>query len=186
MNDTLLSSPSSFKGVVIGHELTHGFDDKGRLFDSNGNLMRWWSDSAINNFHDRARCLILQYGNYSIVDVGAIDGISTQGENIADNGGIKQAYMAYQKWLAKNQEDLANEVLPGVECTPGQLFFLNFAQIWCGAMRPEATKNKLKTAVHSPGKYRVIGTLSNSEDFAREFNCPKGSAMNPVNKCTVW
>lgn len=172
-------------GVVIGHELTHGFDDKGRLFDSNGNLLRWWSDSAINNFHDRARCLIQQYSNYSIVDIGAVDGVSTQGENIADNGGIKQAYMSYKKWQ-QSQEDMSNEVLPELNCTSGQLFFLNFAQIWCGAMRPEATKTKLKTAVHSPGKYRVIGTLSNSEEFAREFNCPKGSPMNPINKCTVW
>lgn len=129
----------------------------------------------------------MQYGNYSILDVGSIDGVTTQGENIADNGGIKQAYKAYKKWLAgRGEEEEQGEVLPGLECTSGQLFFLNFAQIWCGAMRPEATKNKLKTAVHSPGRYRVIGTLSNSEDFANEFNCPKGSGMNPINKCTVW
>lgn len=127
----------------------------------------------------------MQYGNYSIVDVGSVDGVITQGENIADNGGIKQAYKAYKKWL-NQQEDKSNEVLPGLNSTSGQLFFLNFAHIWCGGMRPEATKNKLKTAVHSPGRYRVIGTLSNSDDFAEEFNCPKGSPMNPVSKCTVW
>lgn len=119
--------------------------------------------------------------------MGPLDGVSTQGENIADNGGIKQAFKAYKKWLEGQEEEImSNEVLPGLESTSGQLFFLNFAQIWCGAMRPEATKNKLKTAVHSPGRYRVIGTLSNSEDFANEFNCPKGSAMNPKNKCSVW
>lgn len=139
--------------MVIGHELTHGFDDKGRLFDHNGNLMRWWSDSAVNNFHERARCLVLQYGNYSVSDIGPVDGMNTQGENIADNGGIKQAFRAYQKWYDA-QVDTSMEVLPGLNLTNSQLFFLNFAQIWCGAMRPEATRNKLKTAVHSPGTFR--------------------------------
>lgn len=83
-----------------------------------------------------------------------------------------------------NQEE--DETLPGMSATGKQLFFLNFAQVWCGSMRPEATRNKLKTAVHSPGKFRVIGTLSNSKDFAEVFNCPPGSPMNPVSKCSVW
>lgn len=176
-------------GVVIGHELTHGFDDKGRLFDRDGNLHRWWSDSAIEGFHERARCLVHQYSNYTVSEVGiAVDGENTQGENIADNGGIKQAFRAYKKWLQKQTDPkvLENEKLKELNATSTQLFFLNFAQVWCGAMRPEATKNKLKTAVHSPGKFRVIGTLSNSEDFAREFNCPSGSSMNPSHKCVVW
>nr|XP_012143002.1 PREDICTED: endothelin-converting enzyme 1-like isoform X2 [Megachile rotundata] len=172
-------------GVVIGHEITHGFDDKGRLFDKDGNLHRWWKDEAIYGFHERARCLIDQYGHYTVSEVGMqIDGINTQGENIADNGGIKQAFRAYERWLRINGD--ANETLPGLNATGKQLFFLNFAQVWCGSMRPEATRNKLKTAVHSPGKFRVIGTLSNSEDFAEVFNCPLGAPMNPVNKCSVW
>ncbi|XP_058467628.1 neprilysin-4 [Malaya genurostris] len=176
-------------GVVIGHELTHGFDDKGRLFDREGNLYRWWTDHAIDAFHDRAACLVQQYGKYTIDEVGVqIDGESTQGENIADNGGIKQAFRAYTKWLTEQQDPavLENETLPGLNITNTQLFFLNFAQVWCGAMRPEATRNKLKTAVHSPGKFRVIGTLSNSEDFARVYECEIGTPMNPENKCSVW
>ncbi|KAL1402566.1 hypothetical protein pipiens_006032 [Culex pipiens pipiens] len=176
-------------GVVIGHELTHGFDDKGRLFDRDGNLYRWWSDHAIEAFHQRASCLVRQYGKYTIDEVNVqIDGESTQGENIADNGGIKQAFRAYTKWLSEQTDPdvLSGETLPGLNVTNTQLFFLNFAQVWCGAMRPEATRNKLKTAVHSPGKFRVIGTLSNSEDFAREFSCPVGTAMNPGDKCSVW
>lgn len=176
-------------GVVIGHELTHGFDDKGRLFDREGNLQRWWSDTSINGFHKRAKCLITQYGNYTVSEVGIpVDGENTQGENIADNGGIKQSFRAYTQWLANHQdaESLRNEVLPGINATNTQLFFLNFAQVWCGAMRPEASRNKLKTAVHSPGRFRVIGTLSNSVDFAREYNCKLGSPMNPENKCSVW
>ncbi|XP_019700652.1 neprilysin-4 isoform X3 [Harpegnathos saltator] len=172
-------------GVVIGHEITHGFDDKGRLFDKDGNLHRWWKDEAINGFHRRAQCLIDQYARYTVAEVGMqIDGVNTQGENIADNGGIKQAFRAYERWLRLNQEE--DETLPGMSATGKQLFFLNFAQVWCGSMRPEATRNKLKTAVHSPGKFRVIGTLSNSKDFAQVFNCPLGSPMNPVSKCSVW
>uniref|UniRef100_A0A182K3W4 Neprilysin, neutral endopeptidase 1 n=1 Tax=Anopheles christyi TaxID=43041 RepID=A0A182K3W4_9DIPT len=176
-------------GVVIGHELTHGFDDKGRLFDRDGNLYRWWSDRAIEAFHERAACLVQQYSRYTIDEVGVqLDGENTQGENIADNGGIKQAFLAYSKWLAgqTDRRVLEAEMLPGLNVTRTQLFFLNFAQIWCGAMRPEATRNKLKTAVHSPGRFRVIGTLSNSEDFAREYHCPVGSFMNPTDKCSVW
>ncbi|XP_053660923.1 neprilysin-4 [Anopheles marshallii] len=176
-------------GVVIGHELTHGFDDKGRLFDRDGNLYRWWSDQAIEAFHERAACLVQQYSRYTIDEVGVqLDGENTQGENIADNGGIKQAFLAYNKWLGAQTDRLVleAETLPGLNVTRTQLFFLNFAQIWCGAMRPEATRNKLKTAVHSPGRFRVIGTLSNSEDFAREYHCPVGSFMNPADKCSVW
>ncbi|KAJ0177356.1 hypothetical protein K1T71_007365 [Dendrolimus kikuchii] len=172
-------------GVVIGHEITHGFDDKGRLFDCDGNLHRWWSDTAIEAFHRRAQCLIDQYGQYVVPEVNMkLDGVNTQGENIADNGGVKQAFRAYLHWVKRN--GVAGETLPGLNHTHTQLFFLNFAQVWCGAMRPEAMRNKLKTAVHSPGRFRVIGTLSNSHDFAREFRCAPGSPMNPTHKCTVW
>ncbi|XP_041978385.1 neprilysin-4-like [Aricia agestis] len=172
-------------GVVIGHEITHGFDDKGRLFDCEGNLHRWWSDSAVRAFHKHAQCLIDQYGEYIVPEVNIrLDGVNTQGENIADNGGVKQAFHAYLRWL--EHHDASDELMPGLNHTHKQLFFLNFAQVWCGAMRPEAMRNKLKTTVHSPGRFRVVGTLSNSEDFAREWNCPPGSSMNPVNKCSVW
>lgn len=91
---------------------------------------------------------------------------------------------AYERWLSSNEEE--DETLPGMTMTGKQLFFLNFAQVWCGSMRPEATRNKLKTSLHSPGRFRVIGTLSNSKDFAQVFNCPLGSPMNPVSKCSVW
>lgn len=152
-------------GVVIGHELTHGFDDKGRLFDRDGNLNRWWSETAIERFHERANCLISQYGGYrmSEIDNLAVDGTITQGENIADNGGIKQAFRAYEKWLrhhCQSAECQEQEHMAGLNVTNKQLFFINFAQVWCGAMRPEATKNKMKTAVHSPGRFRVIGKFS--------------------------
>ncbi|XP_011548063.3 neprilysin-4 [Plutella xylostella] len=172
-------------GVVIGHEITHGFDDKGRLFDHEGNLHRWWSDAAVAQFRRRAQGLARQYARYVVPEVHMqLDGVNTQGENIADNGGVKQAFRAYLRWLERHGAE--GETLPGVNHTHTQLFFLNFAQVWCGAMRPEAMRNKLKTAVHSPGRFRVIGTLSNSYDFAREFNCPVGSPMNPEEKNSVW
>ncbi|KAH8409834.1 hypothetical protein KR222_009267, partial [Zaprionus bogoriensis] len=174
-------------GVVIGHELTHGFDDKGRLFDSNGNIHKWWTDASIHGFDERARCIISQYGNYTVEEVGiTLNGESTQGENIADNGGLRQAFHAYMRWLKENPHEAREETLPGLNMTGPQLFFLNFGQVWCGAMRPEAIRNKLNTAIHSPGRYRVIGTLSNSYDFAREFNCAPGTPMNPLKKCSVW
>ncbi|XP_067619816.1 neprilysin-4 isoform X2 [Eurosta solidaginis] len=174
-------------GVVIGHELTHGFDDKGRLFDRNGSIHKWWTDASIKGFDERARCIIAQYSNYTVGEVGiSLNGESTQGENIADNGGLRQAFHAYKAWLKNNPQAAADERLPGIDMTGEQLFFLNFGQVWCGAMRPEAVRNKLNTAIHSPGRFRVIGTLSNSKDFAREFKCPEGSPMNPVHKCSVW
>ncbi|XP_065167956.1 neprilysin-4 [Atheta coriaria] len=172
-------------GVVIGHEITHGFDDKGRLFDKDGNLKVWWKKESIEEFHERAKCLIEQYNAYVVPEANMqMDGANTQGENIADNGGIKQAFRAYEHWVLNNPE--RDESLPGMNMTKYQLFFLNFAQIWCGTTRPEAARNKLRTAVHSPGRFRVIGTLSNSDEFAEVYQCPVGTPMNPKNKCIIW
>ncbi|XP_068917634.1 neprilysin-4 isoform X1 [Tenebrio molitor] len=172
-------------GVVIGHEITHGFDDKGRLFDQYGNLQQWWKEDSIYNFHQRAKCMIDQYNSYIIPDVDTyMDGFITQGENIADNGGLKQAFRAYEMWISNNPD--ADEQLPGINLTGKQLFFLNFAQVWCGKQRIDAVKSRLKIAVHSPGIFRVIGTLSNSEDFARIYSCPINSGMNPSEKCSLW
>ncbi|XP_018404686.1 PREDICTED: endothelin-converting enzyme 1 [Cyphomyrmex costatus] len=172
-------------GVIIGHEITHGFDDKGRLFDKNGNLHGWWREEAIDGFNRRTQCLIDQYAHYTVTEVGMqIDGVNTQSENIADNGGVKQAFRAYERWLRSNKEE--DETLPGITVTAKQLFFLHFAQVWCGSIRPEAARNRLKTSAHSPDRFRVIGTLSNLKDFAQVFNCPPGSPMNPVSKCSVW
>lgn len=105
------------------------------------------------------------------------------GENIADNGGLKQSFRAYKKWTEKNGVE---PKLPGLNLTHDMLFYLNYAQIWCGSMRPEDALTKIRSSVHSPGIIRVIGPLSNSKDFAKAFNCPEGSRMNPVHKCSVW
>ncbi|XP_060515852.1 neprilysin-4 [Cylas formicarius] len=172
-------------GVVIGHEIAHGFDDKGRLFDHEGNLYLWWKKPTIEKFNEKSQCMIDQYSKYSLPDLGLpIDGLLTQGENIADNGGLRQSFEAYNTWLMQNSD--ADETLPGLNLTGKQLLFLNFAQVWCGKLRKEAARNRIKTSVHSPGLFRVIGALSNSEEFSQTYNCPKNSTMNPELKCIVW
>ncbi|XP_053978584.1 neprilysin-2 isoform X1 [Hylaeus volcanicus] len=171
-------------GFVIGHEITHGFDDQGRQFDQNGNLVDWWAPQTKENYLERAECIIHQYGNYTVEDVGLnLNGINTQGENIADNGGIKEAYLAYKEWVRRNGPESR---LPGLKYTPEQLFWISAANTWCSKYRPEAMKLRITTGFHSPGKFRVLGPLSNMEEFSKDFNCPVGSKMNPEKKCAVW
>ncbi|XP_013379563.1 neprilysin-1 isoform X2 [Lingula anatina] len=171
-------------GVVIGHEITHGFDDKGRQFDKNGNLKHWMDNQTINEFRKKADCMTEQYSQYKLEQINMnIDGKNTEGENIADNGGLKEAFRAYRSWVAKNGEE---QRLPGLNLDHNQLFFLNYAQIWCGTMRDEEALHKIRTSVHSPGPIRVRVPLSNSLYFAEAYNCPVGSVMNPVHKCEVW
>lgn len=171
-------------GVVIGHEITHGFDDRGRQFDKNGNLQQWWTPSDVSQFYQRASCMLDQYGEYKVDEVGLkINPVNTLGENIADNAGIKISYQAYQNWRKNNEETVT---LPFVNLTHDQLFFLNFGQIWCEINSPEAMLTKIRSGQHSPNRFRVIGTLSNSEEFSEAFSCPLGSAMNPEKKCRVW
>lgn len=171
-------------GVVIGHEITHGFDDRGRLYDNLGNIRQWWDNATIEKFESKAQCIEDQYSAYVLEQIGMkINGRSTKGENIADNGGLKQAYSAYKKYESTNPQ---TSLLPGVNLTHDQLFFLNYAQIWCGTMNDKEAVRKLRTSEHSPGPIRVKGPLSNSEDFAKAYNCPLGSPMNPRQKCRVW
>uniref|UniRef100_A0A8C8SL91 Membrane metalloendopeptidase like 1 n=1 Tax=Pelusios castaneus TaxID=367368 RepID=A0A8C8SL91_9SAUR len=172
-------------GMVIGHEITHGFDDNGRNFDKDGNMFDWWSNFSAMHFKDQSRCMVYQYGNYTWELAGGqnVSGISTLGENIADNGGVRQAYKAYLKWLEHEGKE---PKLPGLDLTHKQLFFLNFAQVWCGSYRPEYASQSIKTDVHSPLKYRVMGSLQNFEAFSEAFHCKKGTAMHPSEKCRVW
>uniref|UniRef100_A0A7E4VRL2 Neprilysin n=1 Tax=Panagrellus redivivus TaxID=6233 RepID=A0A7E4VRL2_PANRE len=171
-------------GVVIGHEITHGFDDRGRLYDNKGNIRQWWDNVTVQKFEEKAKCIEDQYSSYILDQISMrINGRSTKGENIADNGGLKQAYRAYKKY--ENIHPIPQQ-LPGVNLTQDQLFFLNYAQIWCGVMNDKEAIRKLRTSEHSPGPIRVKGPLSNSKDFADAYNCPAGSPMNPVKKCRVW
>ncbi|KAL4221416.1 Endothelin-converting enzyme 2 [Mactra antiquata] len=169
-------------GVVMGHELTHGFDDQGREYDKYGNLRPWWNNASVERFEERTKCMIDQYSTYKLNDDN-VRGKQTLGENIADNGGLKAAYHAYEDWLSTHKEELP---LPGLNLTHRQLFFLSFAHVWCSTSTKEADHLQILSDVHSPGKFRVIGTLSNSDDFAREYKCRKNSPMNPEKKCVVW
>ncbi|XP_023677515.2 neprilysin isoform X3 [Paramormyrops kingsleyae] len=137
-------------GMVIGHEITHGFDDNGRNFDKDGDLKDWWTTASTERFQDLSKCIVHQYGNFSwhMASGQNINGNNTLGENIADNGGIRQSYQAYLNYINKHGEEAP---LPGINLNHKQLFFLNFAQVWCGTHRPEHAVNAIKTDVHSPG-----------------------------------
>uniref|UniRef100_A0A8C6FAH4 Membrane metalloendopeptidase like 1 n=1 Tax=Monodon monoceros TaxID=40151 RepID=A0A8C6FAH4_MONMO len=172
-------------GMVIGHEITHSFDDNGRNFDKNGNRMDWWSNFSAQHFRKQSECMVYQYGNYSwdLADDQNVNGFSTLGENIADNGGVRQTYKAYLKWVAEGGKD---QQLPGLQLAYKQLFFIGYAQVWCGSYRPEFTIQSIKTDVHSPRKYRVPGSLQNLAAFADAFHCARGSPMHPKVRCHVW
>ncbi|CAH8510365.1 unnamed protein product [Schistosoma rodhaini] len=169
-------------GMVVGHEITHAFDQHGAKFDAKGNMRDWWSAETLAAFEKNSQCMIDQYSNYSILNT-SLNGKMTLGENIADNGGLKAAYKAFKKLEAKYSD---KPILPGLNFTPDQLFFIGFAQLWCIKSLPQSVLNTVLFDVHTVEPYRVIGTITNSEEFAKVFNCPPGSSMNPVKKCHVW
>ncbi|CAG0913113.1 unnamed protein product [Notodromas monacha] len=167
-------------GVVIGHELVHGFDDQGREYDKNGNLHQWWETDAIENFKGKAACFETQYDNYGL------NGRQTLGENLADNGGLHAAYRALEHWLREHPEEEHAGQLPGLPLSPRQLFFLGFGQVWCSTATAEADKLTRLNDAHSVSEYRVRGPLSNSKEFASAFRCREGHGMNPKAKCSIW
>merc|ERR1719495_2036861 len=179
-------------GMVIGHEITHGFDDQGRQYDGTGSASPWWSQQTIEAFAVQAQCFIDQYGNYTVpelVDIlgeedAHLNGKNTQGENIADNGGIRESFRAYLNSL----DSLGDEpALPGLETfTAKQMFFVSNAQVWCEIQTPESLLGQVLGDPHSPGRFRVLGPLSNSKDFQREWNCPADSPMVRPHNCHLW
>lgn len=172
-------------GMVIGHEITHGFDDRGRQYDKDGNFMHWWTNSSVINFKKRAQCIVDQYSNYVMPENNMnLNGKQTQGENIADNGGLKQSFKAYNTLVKESQETI--QTLPGINLTSEQLLYVNFAQVWCSLYRPEGVTVRILTGSHSPDRFRVIGTLHNSDDFARVFGCSENTFMNSKEKCVIW
>eukprot|EP00057_Strongylocentrotus_purpuratus_P003151 XP_003726040.1 PREDICTED: membrane metallo-endopeptidase-like 1 [Strongylocentrotus purpuratus] len=172
-------------GMVIGHEITHGFDDRGRRYDKDGNLVQWWSNSSIEAFKGRAECIVDQYSEYVMPENDMnLNGKLTQGENIADNGGLKQAFRAYKTIVADTGETPLT--LPGLNQTQEQLFFLSFAQVWCSSFRPEGLTARILTASHAPGRYRTIGPAQNMPEFAKVFGCKDNDYMVPTDTCTVW
>ncbi len=159
-------------GAVIGHEMTHGFDDEGRKFDAEGNLTDWWTPEDAKNFNARAEMVVKQFDGYVAVDTFHVNGKLTLGENIADLGGLKIAYEAFEKSLEGKPRP---EKIDGL--TPEQRFFLAWAQIWRTNIRPEAQRLRLNIDPHAPGYFRVNGPLSNLKEFREAFNVPDGSPM---------
>jgi len=169
-------------GVVIGHELTHGFDDQGSKFAGDGTLTNWWTDTDRQEFDKRTTCVADEYSNFVAVDDLHLNGRLTLGENTADNGGIHIALMALRKAIT----DDAKIAQAKEGFTAEQRFFIGFAQVWCENRTPESARLLAKTDPHSPGEYRVIGTVQNNADFAKAFNCKAGQKMVSANACHVW
>ncbi len=169
-------------GAVIGHELTHGFDDQGRQFDADGNLRDWWTTQDADEFKQRADCISNEYSGFSPMEGVHLDGKLTLGENGADNAGIRLAFMALTDAI---QQGLVNHSsLDGY--TPQQRFFLGYAQVWCQNIRPEASRQRAYTDPHSPGRFRVDGVVQNTPTFASAFGCSAGQPMVSANACRVW
>jgi putative endopeptidase len=174
--------PTNYGGIggVIGHELTHGFDDQGRRYDGRGNLRDWWTESDGKAFEKRADCIVQEYKGFIPVPGVHLNGKLTLGENAADNGGLRLAFMALMDRMAGHPM----ETVAGY--TPQQQFFLGFAQLWCGSATPESAAVRVKTDPHSPGEFRVNGTVQNMPEFSSAWSCKIGDAMVSDKACRIW
>jgi endothelin-converting enzyme/putative endopeptidase len=170
-------------GGIVGHELTHGFDDEGSQFDGNGNLSDWWTADDKKKFEDMTDCEVKEYGNFTAVDDVKVNGKLTLGENTADNGGLRLAYMAFLEDAKRKGIDLSAKQ-DGY--TPVQQFFLAHGQSWCGNIRPEQVRLQVQTDPHSPRQFRIDGVVQNMPEFGEAFGCKPGQAMMPANACRVW
>jgi len=168
-------------GMVVGHELTHGFDDQGAQFAGNGNLENWWEAPVGAQFKTKTGCVDDQFSHYEPLPGLRVNGKLTLGENIADLGGSKLAFKAYRE-MRKN----AAESFVADGFTEDQQFFLSLGQSWCGKSRDEFTRLMVQVNPHSPPRFRVIGPVSNLSEFAEAFSCNPGTPMRPAKVCAVW
>ena len=173
-------------GAVIGHEMTHGFDDQGRQYDAQGNLKNWWTDEDLKRFKQRSEAVVKQFDAYAPIEGQHVNGSLTQGENIADLGGSKIAFAALERALDRQGPDARDKKVDGF--TPAQRFFLSWAQVWRNNIRPEALRLRLNTDPHSPGQYRCNGPLANLPEFQAAFNLPDGSPMlrPAAERVQIW
>ncbi|MFZ0320282.1 MAG: M13 family metallopeptidase [Candidatus Sulfotelmatobacter sp.] len=171
-------------GLVIGHELTHGFDDQGRKYDPKGNLHDWWTEEDGKEFEKRVSCVADEYSNFVAVDDLKLNGRLTLGENTADNGGARIALMALERMIADDKTGKESEKIDGY--TPEQRFFLGFGRVWCEKRRPEYERMQVTTNPHSPGRYRVNGVVQNMPEFQKAWGCKAGQPMVAENACHVW
>lgn len=181
--DVKLDDPVNYGGIgaVIGHEITHGFDDQGRKFDADGNLKDWWTAADGAEYEKRVSCIDKQYSEYVATGDIKLNGKLTLGENTADNGGLRIAHMA----LLEALEGKEKEKVDGY--TPEQRLFLGFAQVWCENRTESEERVRAQTDPHSPGRYRVNGTVSNMPEFWKAFSCTEGKPMvRGANACRVW
>jgi putative endopeptidase len=175
-------------GVVIGHEMTHGFDDQGAKFDLHGNVHNWFTEDDLAKFNERTKCIADEYSGFQVAPGQNLNGRLTLGENTADNGGLRIAFRALEETLAR--EGAAAE--PGYTdgkrdgYTPEQRYFIAYGQVWCGNQREEAARVQARTNPHSTGEWRVKGAVQNFPEFGKAFACHVGQPMMPVNTCQVW
>jgi endothelin-converting enzyme/putative endopeptidase len=172
-------------GGIVGHELTHGFDDQGRQFDANGNLSEWWTADDAKKFEQKTDCEVKEYGDFSVADGVKVNGKLTLGENTADNGGVRLAYYAFLADAKRKSIDLQAKQ-DGY--TPAQQFFLAHAQNWCGSTRAQQERMQVETDFHSPRQFRVNGVVRNMPEFSEAFGCKAGQPMDPgpAAACRVW
>jgi endothelin-converting enzyme/putative endopeptidase len=167
-------------GAVIGHELTHGFDDEGRQFNAKGDLDDWWTPADAKAFEQRSECIVNEYSSFAMADGLHENGKLTLGENTADNGGVRLAWLALMN-------DLAGKTLPAKDgFTEAQRFFLAFGQIWCDNEREELKRQQIQTNPHSLAEFRVNGVVSNMPEFRQAFGCRIGQPMVRQNSCRLW
>lgn len=169
-------------GGVIGHELTHGFDDQGRKFAPDGRLREWWEPEVAERFEERAQCVADFYSDFEVAPGAKVNGQLTLGENIADIGGVKESYAAYQAWKERN--GTPEQLVEGL--TDDQLFFVSWSQVWCALATEERERLQVTTDPHSPAKFRATAPLMLNPSFAEAFQCEPGTPMNPVERCEVW
>jgi len=176
-------------GVVIGHEMTHGFDDEGSKYDGKGNLREWQTPEDRKAFTERTDCEVKEYDGFEAAPAHddqpqqMLKGKLTLGENTADNGGLRIAYLALLDTLAAEGKSIGDKI-DGY--TEAQRYFLGFAQVWCQNQTEKSARQSALTDPHSPGKWRVNGTVQNFDEFGKAFGCTKGQPMYPVNSCRVW
>jgi putative endopeptidase len=171
-------------GMVIGHEITHGFDDQGRKFDDSGNLRDWWTPADAANYDERDKCIQDEY-TQDVPEAGVKqNGKLSAGEDTADNGGIHLTLSALQSTLKAQGKDLDTATDSGL--TELQTFFVAFANVWCGENRPEAARTAVMTQGHSLNRYRVNNVVANLPEFSRAFGCHTGQPMAHANQCRVW
>jgi len=176
-------------GVVIGHEMTHGFDDQGSKYDGNGNLRNWWTDADHKAFDARTSCIADEYSGFVAAPAQGetpaahLNGRLTLGENTADNGGLRIAYIALEDTLAAEGKSM-EEKIDGY--TEAQRYFLGFAQLWCENETEATARQSVLVDPHSPGRWRVNGSVQNFDEFGKAFGCRKGQPMYPENACRVW